>query len=107
MNTSIASNTIEMVASVILPLVNAGALHKTEQQAVIRILKEHTPDKQKTGKPVVTITEAAKMLCVSNRTVLRMIKAGELEAFRLRGHSPKSLRIRLNSIEALYSSKAG
>ena len=98
---SISAATIDLVACIIRPLVAAGALHKSEQQAVVRILKDHTPGKHLEEKPVVTVTEAARLLSVSNRSVLRMIASEELEAFRLRKNSPKSLRITRYSLDAV------
>lgn len=101
MNTSISSATIDLVANITRSLISTGTLHKTEQQAVVRILKEHTPDKRREKKSVLTVTETARLLSVSNRTVLRMIEAGELEAFRLRKHSRKSLRVRRESLDTV------
>jgi excisionase family DNA binding protein len=49
----------------------------------------------KLDKPLYTITEAAKLLTVSGDTIRRMIKAGELDAIKVRG----TWRIRRESLE--------
>ena len=101
MNASLSQSTADLLINITRPLISSGAIHKTEQQALTHILKECTPGKHPEEKPVVTVTEAARLLSVSNRTILRMIEAGELEAFRLRPHSKKSLRITRYSLDAV------
>ena len=50
---------------------------------------------EKLDKPLYTILEAAKLLSVSDETVRRMIKAGQLDGVKVRG----AWRIRRESLE--------
>jgi excisionase family DNA binding protein len=50
---------------------------------------------EKLDKPLYSITEAKELLSVSDDTIRRMIKAGELAAVKVRG----TWRIRRESLE--------
>lgn len=50
---------------------------------------------EKLDKPLYTINEAKELLSVSDDTIRRMIKAGELDAVKVRG----TWRIRRESLE--------
>lgn len=50
---------------------------------------------EKLDKPLYTILEAAQLLSVSDETVRRMIKDGQLDAVKVRG----TWRIRRESLE--------
>jgi excisionase family DNA binding protein len=50
---------------------------------------------EKLDKPLYTILEAAQLLSVSDETVRRMIKAGQLDGVKVRG----TWRIRRESLE--------
>ena len=108
MHTSLSQSTVDLVTSITRPLISSGALHKSEQQALAKILKEHTAGKNDASvkcdiRSVITPAAAASMLQVSKRTVMRMIAAKELDAVYLRKGSPKTLRIKLVSIDALLA----
>ena len=54
-------------------------------------------------RSVITPATAASLLSVSKRTIMRMIESNELDAVYLRKGSPKTLRIKLISIDALLT----
>ena len=56
-----------------------------------------------TQEHVYTVNEAAAIMRVHPRTIHRMIKAGELDAFKIRGHE---YRIRKSALDA-YMRKRG
>lgn len=106
-NNVISTATVDIVASVTRPMVQAGALHRTEQQAVVRILNKYVAGKnhQDAALTALKISEVSKMLGVSTKTILRMVKGGELQGRYLRPNSPKTLRIARSSVEALITGK--
>jgi excisionase family DNA binding protein len=55
---------------------------------------------EKLDKPLYTINEAKELLSVSDDTIRRMIKAGELDAVKVRG----AWRIRRESLEKYLKS---
>ena len=108
MHTQLSQSTVDLIVSLTRPLTNSGAIHKSEQQALTHILKEHTAGKNDASlkcdiRSVITPAAAASMLAVSKRTVMRMISSNELDAVYLRKGSPKTLRIKLVSIDALLA----
>ena len=108
---NISQSTIDLIANVTRSLISSGAIHPTEQAAVVHILKAHTAAANNaTSEPadprqLLTPAHAAKLCSVSKRTILRMIEAGELEAVYLRSGSPKTLRVKLTSIDAIMTGR--
>jgi len=57
-------------------------------------------------REVVTAKEAGKMLSVSPTTISRMVRAKELEGFKLNpGRRNSPLRIYLDSVQAILDSR--
>ena len=110
MNTQLKQSTVDLVVKITRPLINSGALHRSEQQALSKILKENTVGKNDDSvkydiRTVITPAAAASMLKLSKRSIMRMIEAKELDAVYLRKGSPKTLRIKLVSIDAVLDGK--
>ena len=111
MNTKISQATIDLIANVTRSLISSGAIHPTEQAAVVCILKAHTAaannatSEPSDSRQLLTPAQAARLCSVSKRTILRMIEAGELEAVYLRAGSPKTLRIKLTSLDAAMTGR--
>ena len=104
----LSQSTVDLVSSITRPLINTGTLHKSEHSALIKILKSHTVGNTENSIPdnpqkLCTTSEASKILSISKRSILRMVAAGELESVYLRQGSPKTLRIKVVSIDALLT----
>lgn len=54
------------------------------------------------GEPLLTVSEVASMMRVSNMTVYRLIKAGDLPALRV----GKNYRIRASDVERYLDERA-
>ena len=64
---------------------------------------DSTPDRSSyTGDRLLTVSEVASVMRVSNMTVYRLIKAGELAALRV----GKNYRIRASDIDRYLSGRA-
>ncbi len=103
MESVISKATVELVANLTGPLVGTGALHRTEQQSVVQLLRQHTAGKQPDQQADAwsTLDEASRETKLSKKTLRRMIDSGELEGKYLRKGSPKTLRIKSSSLAAL------
>lgn len=102
MNPQISTTTAALVEGLLRPLSSSGAIHPSEVNAVVRLLKSATGIQGKLETPsrkLLTRTETANRLSLSTKTISRMIDAGELEARYLRAGSPRTLRITTESLE--------
>ena len=55
---------------------------------------------------IITLTEASKMLCCSYSTALRLVRDGELKAFRVRGAWRTSIQACEEYIEKAFGDQA-
>jgi|GEM_PF-6273754 len=107
----VAKSTVDLLGELTKPYTATGLLPKSERQALLKILSEHTPDRlkheQAPQKDMLTVAEVSERLGVSKTTIWRMRKTGELRGRYLKSGSPKTLRIELDSVNAvLYGKEA-
>jgi excisionase family DNA binding protein len=96
----LAPATINLIDQITRPLCSAGALHTSERNALLSILRGAVKDSPE-QKNLLTIGEAATALSVSKKTIGRMIEAGELEAVYLRKGSPRTRRVKASSLDLI------
>lgn len=103
----ISQRTVQVMEDFTRPLVGMGTLHKSEQKAVLQILKEHVSGAQPSAAAKVwfTLDEVSGITKLSKKTLSRMIQSNELEGKYLRKGSPKTLRIKASSLETLMAQK--
>ncbi len=108
MHSRISSSTADTVRGFLKPLVASGIVHRTEAQAVGRLLSDATKERKETGKTqepprFLTLAEAANRLGCCKKMVRKMADEGRLTRHYLRPGSAKSLRILSSEVDQILS----
>lgn len=99
---NLSSHEIDTAGIFLKTAIATGALSKQAVTEIDKVLRNSLlPSGSLENKRMLTAKQAADLLSLSSRTILRYHKAGDIEGIYLRKDSPKSLRFPLSEIERL------